>query len=73
MSAAAIAAGLILEVHPDPEKALSDGYPSLTFEVLIVSEAIENVLRLRLPYYTQRSCTEPREEFYYRSYNLPLI
>jgi 3-deoxy-7-phosphoheptulonate synthase len=35
MAAAAIAAGadgLILEVHPDPEKALSDGYQSLTFE-----------------------------------------
>ncbi len=35
MSAAAIAAGangLILEVHPDPENALSDGYQSLTFE-----------------------------------------
>jgi len=35
MSAAAIAAGadgLILEVHPDPEKALSDGYQSLTFK-----------------------------------------
>lgn len=35
MSAAAIAAGadgLIVEVHPDPENALSDGYQSLTFE-----------------------------------------
>ena len=34
-AAAAIAAGadgLIIEVHPDPEKALSDGYQSLTFE-----------------------------------------
>lgn len=33
MAAASIAAGadgLILEVHPDPEKALSDGYQSLT-------------------------------------------
>src|SRR6516162_5512077 len=33
MAAAAIAAGadgLIVEVHPDPEKALSDGYQSLT-------------------------------------------
>jgi len=33
MAAAAIAAGadgLILEVHPDPEKAMSDGYQSLT-------------------------------------------
>ncbi|MBN2474900.1 MAG: 3-deoxy-7-phosphoheptulonate synthase [Pirellulales bacterium] len=35
MSAAAVAAGadgLIVEVHPDPETALSDGYQSLTFE-----------------------------------------
>ncbi len=34
-AAAAVAAGadgLILEVHPDPEKALSDGYQSLTFD-----------------------------------------
>lgn len=34
MAAAAIAAGadgLIVEVHPDPESALSDGYQSLTF------------------------------------------
>jgi len=34
MAAAAVAAGadgLILEVHPDPENALSDGYQSLTF------------------------------------------
>ncbi|MFH1268827.1 MAG: 3-deoxy-7-phosphoheptulonate synthase, partial [Planctomycetota bacterium] len=29
---AAGADGLILEVHPDPEKALSDGYQSLTFK-----------------------------------------
>jgi 3-deoxy-7-phosphoheptulonate synthase len=35
MARAAIAAGadaLILEVHPQPEKALSDGYQSLTFQ-----------------------------------------
>ncbi len=35
MAAAAIAAGadgLIIEVHPDPESALSDGYQSLDFE-----------------------------------------
>jgi 3-deoxy-7-phosphoheptulonate synthase len=35
MAAAAVAAGadgLIVEVHPEPEKALSDGYQSLTFE-----------------------------------------
>ena len=35
MAAAAVAAGadgLILEVHPSPETALSDGYQSLTFE-----------------------------------------
>ncbi len=34
-AAAAVAAGadgLILEVHPDPEKALSDGFQSLTFD-----------------------------------------
>jgi 3-deoxy-7-phosphoheptulonate synthase len=34
MAAAAIAAGadgLLVEVHPDPETALSDGYQSLTF------------------------------------------
>jgi 3-deoxy-7-phosphoheptulonate synthase len=35
MAAAAVAAGadgLILEVHPDPEQAMSDGYQSMTFE-----------------------------------------
>ena len=35
MAAAAVAAGadgLIIEVHPEPEKAMSDGYQSLTFE-----------------------------------------
>jgi 3-deoxy-7-phosphoheptulonate synthase len=35
MAAAAVAAGadgLMLEVHPDPENAMSDGYQSLTFE-----------------------------------------
>jgi len=35
MAAAAVAAGadgLIVEVHPDPETALSDGYQSLTFD-----------------------------------------
>jgi 3-deoxy-7-phosphoheptulonate synthase len=35
MAAAAVAAGadgLAIEVHPDPETALSDGYQSLTFE-----------------------------------------
>ena len=37
MAAAAVAAGadgLILEVHPDPEKALSDGYQSLDFRAV---------------------------------------
>jgi 3-deoxy-7-phosphoheptulonate synthase len=29
---AAGADGLILEVHPDPENALSDGYQSLNFQ-----------------------------------------
>ncbi len=35
MAAAAVAAGadgLIIEVHPDPERALSDGYQSLNFQ-----------------------------------------
>ncbi|REK05444.1 MAG: 3-deoxy-7-phosphoheptulonate synthase [Planctomycetota bacterium] len=35
MAAASVAAGadgLIMEVHPDPENALSDGYQSMTFE-----------------------------------------
>jgi 3-deoxy-7-phosphoheptulonate synthase len=35
MAAASVAAGadgLILEVHPDPECALSDGYQSLDFQ-----------------------------------------
>lgn len=35
MAAASVAAGadgLIIEVHPDPERAMSDGYQSLTFE-----------------------------------------
>jgi 3-deoxy-7-phosphoheptulonate synthase len=35
MAAAAIAAGadgLMIEVHPDPETALSDGYQSLNFQ-----------------------------------------
>ena len=35
MAAASVAAGadgLLLEVHPDPENALSDGYQSLTFK-----------------------------------------
>jgi 3-deoxy-7-phosphoheptulonate synthase len=34
MAAAAVAAGadgLIIEVHPEPEKALSDGYQTLDF------------------------------------------
>ena len=35
MAAASVAAGadgLIMEVHPDPENALSDGYQSMTFK-----------------------------------------
>ena len=35
MAAASVAAGadgLIIEVHPDPQRAMSDGYQSLTFE-----------------------------------------
>jgi 3-deoxy-7-phosphoheptulonate synthase len=40
MAAAAVAAGadgLIIEVHPDPERALSDGYQSLDFEQFAVT------------------------------------
>ena len=46
-AAAAVAAGadgLILEVHPDPEKALSDGYQSLTFEQF--NEAMDLIRRV---------------------------
>ena len=35
MAVAAVAAGadgLLLEVHPDPEQAMSDGYQSMNFE-----------------------------------------
>ena len=35
MAAASVAAGadgLIIEVHPDPERAMSDGYQSLDFD-----------------------------------------
>lgn len=47
MAAAAVAAGadgLILEVHPDPESALSDGYQSLTFDQF--SETMQLVRRV---------------------------
>ena len=55
MAAASIAAGadgLILEVHPDPERAWSDGYQSLTFDQFThtmalcrkVAEAVERSL-----------------------------
>ena len=40
MAAAAVAAGadgLMIEVHPDPEQALSDGYQSLDFEQFAVT------------------------------------
>ena len=40
MAAAAVAAGadgLMLEVHPDPENAMSDGYQSLDFEQFVVT------------------------------------
>jgi 3-deoxy-7-phosphoheptulonate synthase len=40
MAAASVAAGadgLILEVHPDPERAMSDGYQSLNFEQFAVT------------------------------------
>jgi 3-deoxy-7-phosphoheptulonate synthase len=47
MAAAAVAAGadgLILEVHPDPETALSDGYQSLTFDEF--NETMELIRRV---------------------------
>jgi 3-deoxy-7-phosphoheptulonate synthase len=51
MAAAAIAAGadgLILEVHPDPERALSDGYQSLNFaqfqETMVKCRAVASAL-----------------------------
>lgn len=47
MAAAAVAAGadgLILEVHPDPESALSDGYQSLTFDQF--SETMQLIRRV---------------------------
>jgi 3-deoxy-7-phosphoheptulonate synthase len=54
MSLAAIAAGasgLIVEVHPAPEKALSDGYQSLDpaqfAELASECQAIGELLRLR--------------------------
>ena len=43
MAAAAVAAGadgLIVEVHPDPEAALSDGYESMTFTQLERDDAV---------------------------------
>ena len=57
MAAASVAAGadgLIIEVHPDPENALSDGYQSMTFEqfeatmqkVRRVAEAVDVELAL---------------------------
>src|SRR5437868_2826633 len=43
MAAASVAAGadgLILEVHPDPENALSDGYQSLNFKQFVETMAL---------------------------------
>ncbi len=43
MAAAAVAAGadgLIVEVHPDPEAALSDGYQSMTFTQFARDDAV---------------------------------
>jgi 3-deoxy-7-phosphoheptulonate synthase len=55
MAAAAIAAGadgLIIEVHPDPERALSDGYQSLNFpqfeETMAKCQAVAGALGKRL-------------------------
>jgi 3-deoxy-7-phosphoheptulonate synthase len=45
MAAASVAAGadgLIIEVHPDPENAMSDGYQSLTF-----AQFVETMARCR--------------------------
>ena len=58
MSRAAIAAGadgLIVEVHPDPENAMSDGYQSLNFaqfETMMadcnrIAEAVQRQLAAR--------------------------
>jgi 3-deoxy-7-phosphoheptulonate synthase len=47
MAVAAVAAGadgLIVEVHPDPENALSDGYQSLNFDLF--EETMERCRRV---------------------------
>jgi 3-deoxy-7-phosphoheptulonate synthase len=60
MARAAVAAGadgLIVEVHPDPPKALSDGaqslYPDqfqgLVDQIRVIAEAIDRALLPRLP------------------------
>lgn len=55
MSAAAVAAGadgLIVEVHPDPETALSDGYQALTFrafeELMVLCRKVAEALGRQL-------------------------
>jgi len=55
MAAAAIAAGadgLVIEVHPDPETAMSDGYQSLNFqqfeETMILCRKVANALDLKI-------------------------
>lgn len=63
-AAAAVAAGadgLILEVHPDPEKALSDGFQSLTFEQFnetmdLIRRVAEAVGKQIEPSADKRSC-----------------
>jgi 3-deoxy-7-phosphoheptulonate synthase len=55
MSLAAVAvgaSGLIVEVHPDPEKALSDGYQSLSPEQF--AELTEECTALRTLINTRR-------------------
>ncbi|NCN42150.1 3-deoxy-7-phosphoheptulonate synthase [bacterium] len=51
-SAAAGADGLLIEVHPDPSKALSDGFQSLNFEQF---ENLMNRLNLVLPALDRKS------------------
>jgi len=60
MAAAAVAAGangLIIEVHPNPETALSDGYQSLTFQQF--TEMMELVRRVAEAVGKQINTLEP--------------
>jgi 3-deoxy-7-phosphoheptulonate synthase len=62
MAAAAVAAGadgLIIEVHPNPETALSDGYQSLTFQQF--AETMDLVRRVAEAVGKQINAPEPAE------------